>query len=68
VLAAAPLDAVSLTEEELLLTLPYVPRCERPVCAASTLAAGRAPEASTNVSAFAALAEAETGMPKKAKD
>ena len=68
VLAAAPLDAVSLTEEELLLTLPYVPRCERPVCAVSTLAAGRAVEASANASAFAALAEAETGVPKKAKD
>jgi uncharacterized protein len=68
VLAASPLDAATLTEDELLLTLPYVPRCERPMCAASTLAAGRAAEASTNASAFAALAEVKAGTATKAKD
>ena len=29
VLAAAPLDAATLVEDELLLTLPFAPRCER---------------------------------------
>ncbi len=68
VLAAAPLDAAALTEEELLLTLPYVPRCDRPACAASMLAAGRAEEATAGASAFAALADAKAGLAKNAKD
>ncbi len=33
VLAASPLDAATLVEDELLLTLPFVPRCERAECA-----------------------------------
>jgi uncharacterized protein len=68
VLAAAPLDATALTEDELLLTLPYVPRCERAACVASTMAAGRTAEASANTSAFATLAEVKAGAAKKAKD
>lgn len=32
VLAAAPLDPLDIVEEELVLSLPYVPRCERPDC------------------------------------
>ena len=68
VLAAAPLDAATLTEDELVLTLPYVPRCERVACAATMMAAGRTAEASANTSAFAALADAKAGSAKKAKD
>jgi uncharacterized protein len=67
VLAAAPLDAATLTEDELLLTLPFVPRCERLECARSAMAAARA-EASAPASAFAALAVVKAGAVKKAKN
>lgn len=54
VLAARPLDAVELVEEELLLTLPYVPRCAEPACAAR----GQVQEAPHDAaSPFAALAD-----------
>ncbi|HZQ61309.1 MAG TPA: YceD family protein [Casimicrobiaceae bacterium] len=33
-LAAGPLDPVQVVEDELVLTLPYVPRCDRPDCVA----------------------------------
>lgn len=33
VLAAGKLDPATLVEDELVLTLPFVPRCERPECA-----------------------------------
>ena len=33
ILAAAPLDAPTLIEDEVLLALPFAPRCERPECA-----------------------------------
>jgi DUF177 domain-containing protein len=67
VLAAAPLDAATLTEDELLLTMPFVPRCTREACVVSTLAPGRA-DASTPVSAFAALADAKAMIAKRSKD
>jgi uncharacterized protein len=35
VLGTAPLDAMTLVEDELLLTLPFVPRCEQPDCASA---------------------------------
>ena len=51
VLASAPLDPRVLVEDELLLTLPFAPRCERPECA------GAAPmEATAKQTAFGALA------------
>ncbi len=68
VLAAAPLDATTLTEDELLLTVPYVPRCERPACAAATMAAGCEAAASATASPFAVLANAKASVAKKAKD
>ena len=33
ILAAAPLVAMTLVEDELLLTLPFAPHCDRPDCA-----------------------------------
>lgn len=52
VLASAPLDARELVEDELLLTLPFAPRCTRTDCGVqpADAPAERAP------SAFAALA------------
>lgn len=53
VLAAGPLDPLDLVEDELLLTLPFAPRCTRPECG------GLGAEASTppvKASAFSALA------------
>jgi uncharacterized protein len=38
VLAAAPLDPLDIVEEELVLSLPYVPRCERADCVAGAAA------------------------------
>ncbi len=53
VLADHPLDALELVEEELLLTLPYAPRCADPACAM----AARSREAPiAAASPFAALA------------
>jgi len=66
VLAAAPLDPATLAEDELLLTLPFAPRCERAGCAGSGFAAGEAADAAAP-SAFAALAALKTGSGKKAK-
>ena len=55
VLAAAPLDARELVEDELLLTLPFVPRCGRADCSAAP-PAGSVNVAERAPSAFAALA------------
>jgi uncharacterized protein len=53
VLADRPLDVLELVEEELLLTLPYVPRCADPACATGA-EAREVPVAAA--SPFAALA------------
>ncbi|MEP7208327.1 MAG: YceD family protein [Casimicrobiaceae bacterium] len=45
-LAAAPLDPLEVVEEELVLAMPYVPRCERPDCATGEEPAADAPAAS----------------------
>jgi uncharacterized protein len=37
-LAAGPLDVLDVVEEELLLALPYVPKCDRPDCMADAAA------------------------------
>lgn len=63
-LAGAPLDAVSLVEDELLLTLPFVPRCEQADCGS---APARAASAATGTGAFGALAGWAGGAAKKAK-
>jgi uncharacterized protein len=64
-LADAPLDAMTLIEDEVLLVLPFAPRCGRAACAEAPLASGQldAPRAS----AFAALAGLKNVAAKKAK-
>lgn len=54
VLAAAPLDAPTLIEDEVLLALPFAPRCGEPECEQRALAA-QGP-GMPRASAFAALA------------
>ncbi len=53
ILAEVPQDALTLIEDEVLLALPFAPRCERPGCAGSPLQS-RDPNA-PRPSAFAAL-------------
>lgn len=64
VLAGAPLDAVTLVEDELLLTLPFVPRCDQADCAG---AATRVAMATPGAAAFGALAALKRDGAKKAK-
>ena len=52
-LASAPLDPLEIVEDELLLSLPYVPRCTRPDCAATDASGGD--EATAAPSAFEQL-------------
>ena len=54
ILADAPQDAQTLIEDEVLLALPFAPRCERPECAGNPLQSVD-PDA-PRTSAFAALA------------
>lgn len=69
VLAAAPLDPRELVEDELLLTLPFAPHCERNDCVTAELqdeGNGKS-EAVAEKSPFAALAALKTrpaGKPK----
>jgi uncharacterized protein len=65
VLAAGLLDARELVEDELLLTLPFVPRCGGTDCLASPAAAGA--EVRRAPSAFAALAAAKVPATRKRK-
>jgi uncharacterized protein len=64
-LADAPQDAMTLIEDEVLLALPFAPRCERVTCAGAPLAAQDL--APPRASAFAALAALKDGAAKKAK-
>lgn len=66
VLAAQPLVAAELIEDELLLTLPFAPHCGRAACAASPLCADAAVDG--RGSAFAALAGLKTDDAKKPRD
>jgi uncharacterized protein len=68
ILAAAPLDAATLVEDELLLTLPFVPRCERDECVQSAMAAAHDPGARAPAPAFAALSAIKPGGAKKGKN
>lgn len=68
VLADAPLEALTLVEDELLLTLPFVPRCERVGCAGTRLSVEEPAAAPASASAFAALAGLQRVTAKKAKD
>ena len=64
-LANAPQDAMTLVEDEVLLVLPFAPRCERAACAGAPLAAHD--PAAPRASAFAALAGLKKVAAKKAK-
>ena len=64
-LANAPQDAMTLIEDEVLLALPYTPRCERASCAETPLAMRDV--AAPRASAFAALAGLKDSAAKKAK-
>jgi len=66
ILAATPQDPMALVEDELLLTLPFAPHCDRDDCTARTGAMGDSglPVAS---SAFDVLADLKSEQPKKPK-
>jgi uncharacterized protein len=66
ILANAPLDAMTLIEDEMLLALPFAPQCERKACAAAPLLARNA--GPPRASAFAALAGLKNDAAKKAKN
>ncbi len=67
-LADAPLDALALVEDELLLTLPFAPRCPEAQCpAAGTGLAAAAGEATGSASPFGALAGLKAAPGKKAR-
>ena len=66
ILAAGPLDAATLAEDELLLTLPFAPRCERAECTQSAVAGAR--DTGAGAPAFAALAAIKSGGAKKGQD
>ena len=67
VAAAAPLDARALVEDELLLTLPFAPHCERGDCVTAGLqdSGGGGPKAGT--SPFGALAALKSRPARKPK-
>jgi DUF177 domain-containing protein len=67
VLAAAPLDSVELVEDELLLTLPFAPRCPDEICPALKDRAGASREAPVKPSAFEALAALQPESGAKAR-
>lgn len=66
VLAAEPLSAATLAEDELLLTLPFAPRCARAACV-GTVSAGEATVAKAPAPAFAVLAALKEGAAKKGR-
>ena len=65
VLADAPLDVLALVEDELLLTLPFAPRCPESACAAAQSERAHTPAAAGTPSAFAALAGLKATPDKK---
>ena len=64
-LANGPQDALTLIEDEVLLVLPFAPRCERAECAGAPRVALE--PAAPRSSAFAALAGLKSDVAKKAK-
>ena len=68
VLAEAPLEALTLVEDELLLTLPFVPRCERADCASTPMSIAEPAVDAAPTSAFAALAGLQRDTAKKAEN
>jgi uncharacterized protein len=68
VLAGAPLDSVELVEDELLLTLPFAPRCPDEICPAlNDDRAGANREAPVKPSAFDALAPLQSESATKTR-
>jgi uncharacterized protein len=66
VLAAAPIDALSLIEDEVLLSLPFAPRHPEGGCPpGATENLGRNPARQTNLSPFASLAALKRGDKRK---
>ena len=65
-LAGAPLDPLVLVEDELLLTLPFAPRCPEADCPAAGKTAPVAGPAAGRASPFGALAAVKAGPGKKA--
>jgi len=70
ILAAPSVEPATLAEDELLLTLPFAPRCERKACAGSARVADKdeTTDKSAATSAFAALASLKAGAAKKTKN
>jgi len=66
-LAAAPLDPVALVEDELLLTLPFAPRCAKADCLAGGTLRLVAGAHDDGASPFGALAGLKPGPAKKAR-
>jgi uncharacterized protein len=65
VVAAAPLPAAALVEDELLLTLPFAPHCGRDDCAMATSGAEGGTESEPAHSPFGALAALKAGRTGK---
>lgn len=71
ILAAAPVDPLVLVEDELVLTLPFAPRCPESECpaardgSAAGYAAGTAAHEAGTPSAFGVLAGLKAGAGKK---
>jgi uncharacterized protein len=66
-LAAAPLDPVALVEDELLLTLPFAPRCPEAECPAAGTLPPAARKTEDGASPFGALAGLKAAAGKKAR-
>src|SRR4029450_13730 len=69
IVAAAPLDALELVEDELLLTLPFAPHCERSDCVTAGMqdegdGEQKAAAAKSPFAALAALKTPPQGKPK----
>jgi uncharacterized protein len=67
IVAAAPLDPRTLIEDELLLTLPFAPHCERGDCVVAGLQDGGAGAKPAEVSPFGALAALKSRPARKPK-
>ena len=70
ILAAAPIAALALVEDELVLTLPFAPHCDRADCATGDAARGEGerPEQRAASSPFGALAALKGHPATKPKD
>jgi len=66
-LADAPLDPVTLVEDELLLTLPFPPRCPEAQCPATGTGPPAASEPAGRATPFGALAGLKAASGKKAR-